>query len=407
MHSAAMKPAGDDPAPGRADLEAMAGSVLAGHLAVVGEIRDALRFLPAASDPQVAARLKEILVALFDSGIHLEEARGALARYADVNADGAHFFACGQAFERKRQDAAQAAVPVPRHRRASQRQPYPGQRALFSVKGIVLPAAIAAWAALKRGAKAAGHAPVHGASVKLTALKGAAIATAGTAAATLAIGGAVVVLSPPSGAHGQSSGPQASVPGISASATPIPSSSLIARNVVHPKARRGSKEKALDGSGLPVTCCWAVPQPSPSPSSSSPSVQASVQAAGTLDVFPQSVNLVTAVTGTATVRIRTWGGPASWTIPSIPADLTLAFPDGTPVVPGQSYDLAHAGDSVDLTVGLALNLDGSTLVSFTVGSATVSVTVPLPVPVPAVSVSPPPVPSPTDVLPSDVLPSGT
>ena len=415
MRHAARQPE-EEPAPERAALEAQADLALAGHRAadaeiraVSAEIRDALRFLPAAACDErlavmlagrlevVAERLKTAAAGSFDSGTHLWETRAEMARYAAVNAGGDSFFELGRAYERSLQDAA-AKVTVPgQHRRtAGRRVPGPGQLALVvmdKARVLVLPAAAGAWAALRHSAKGARHIPVHGAvKVKAAALA----AAAGAGAGALAITGAVVI-SHSSGAHGPSSGGAASVPGWHTSASPFPVSTPAAL-LTKPKPKRAAKGKTLlAASGLPLPVYVPGPSSSSSPSSS-PSPAVSVQAAGTLVVSPQSVNLATALSGTATVRIRAWGGDASWSVQSVPPDLTLTLPDGTQVVPGQSYNL-KLGQSVDLTVGLTTGtLDGSTLVTFTVGTTTVSVTVPLPPPVTVPSAVPTDSPS--------VIPSG-
>ena len=221
------------------------------------------------------------------------------------------------------------------------------------------------------------------------------LAAAATVAAATAVTGAVLIA--PShtlqDTHGYGAGPVTSG-AVIVSATPYRPSLVAA--VTHPVRhhKQGtSASSALPVASSPAAVPGAVPS-SPSSQPAQPAVQVSVVVAGTLLVSPQSINLVTALTGTATVRIRAWGGDASWSVPAVPSDLTLTLPDGTQVNPGQSYDLSQ-GDSVTLTVGLSLNLDGSQLVTFTVGSTTVSVTVPLPVPVSVPSVVPTP-----SVLPS-------
>ena len=400
MRHAARQPE-EEPAPDRAGLEAKADLALAGQRAadaeiraVSAEIRDALRLLPAAACDErlavmlagrlalLAGRLEVVAVASFDSGTHLYETRAEMARYAAANAGGDSFFDLGRAYERSLQDAAaKAAVPGPRHARGAARyRPGEGQRALFSVKLSAF--AALAWAGLRHAWTA------HKLATAATGL----VATAGLTAA-VTIGPASLM--PHGGSYnGQGPAPAASV----YAAAPLPSSSPAALLLTKPKPKHAARGKTLlsAASGMPGPVYFPGRSSSSSPSSS-PSPAVSVQVAGTLVVSPQSINLATALTGTATVRIRAWGGDASWSVQSVPPDLTLTFPDGTQVIPGQSYDLPQ-GQSVDLTVGLALYLDGSTLVTFTVGSVTVQVTVPLPVPVPTVPVSiPPVVPS---VLPS-------
>lgn len=354
MRHAVRQPA-EEPAPEQADLDAKAVQVLGG---LAGVVSGAQALMARCPDPQTAPLLRQFIVEAVSAGLHVEELRGELARYAEVNAGKEHLFEAGRAYER----SLQSAPKVPRQRARHASGGFRQSPIMRRVQGVAFVGLL-----LKLR-------PLTPHAVKL-----AAAAVAVPAAGALVIGAVVITHPSPSGPYGSGTG---AAPAATASAAPFPSSSLIAKTVVHPKAKRGSKKELLSASGLPLPCCEAAgPEPSASTpqSSAAPSPAVSVQVAGTLVVSPQSINLATAVTGTATVRIRAWGGDAPWSIQSIPPDLTLTLPDGTQVVPGQSYDLSQ-GQSADLTVGLALNLDGSTLVTFTVGPTTVSVTVPPPLP---------------------------
>jgi hypothetical protein len=282
--------------------------------------------------------------------------------------------------------AARARVPA-QHRK--DRRPFPGQLTLVKVRGAVLPGLAAAWALLR-------HPGGHAWTLKAMTAKHVALAVTAAVAIPSAAIAVHVALAPQVQASGAY---RASTPAPAASienAARIPAYSPVAA-LTKPKTKAGTADAKGAGQLTPVIQApYVSPQSGTSPSSqASPSSQPeapAVTVAGSLVVSPQSVNLVTAITGTATVRIRAWGGDASWSIQSIPPDLVLTLPDGTQVNPGQSYDLSK-GQSVDLTVALALNLDGSDLVTFAVGSATVSVTVPLPVPVTVPSAVPSVLPS--------------
>ena len=390
MRGAARQPV-EEPPPERADLEAKADRVLDGHRvveaeirAVSAEIRDALRRLPAAACDQglavllaerlilVAERQKLLAAGAFDSGVHLEEARGEMARYTDANEGLDHVFEQGRAYEREL--AAKAAVTGPRHRRvpAPRRRDIPGQAALFSVKGI----AIAALVALKPLVPHLRHAG--------TAVKGAAgahrIITAATAATLSTAGGAAlitgaIVLTPSPGAHGAAAaGTSASVPGWHTSAVPIPSSRPIFPAVVHPKAKHAARGKTLSALGLPVSSySGPAPSSSPAPSSASPSASPAPAGPATLTVSTTAIDLSGG--GPATVTVSASGsGWASWSVSTTGTDLRFS----------PSRGVLEAGEQATITVSLAPSPDSLTSQTFSIAGQQVTVSLPLPVSVPSV-----------------------
>jgi hypothetical protein len=275
-----------------------------------------------------------------------------------------------------------AAVPEPRKSRRQgshrQRAPGEGQMKLFRVPSLVL----VAFAAIRGAARA------HRIAAALTAV---------TLPAGLAAGGAVIIHEATSQSpYGASAGPGGTVPGWHTSATPIPSSSLIARTVTHPKAKRGKGGKVLLYAAQPP---YSYPAPVPSSSSASTSASVSTSAAAgdaaigqltftTLDLSNPAVPSVTftlTATGTA--------GWVSWRITTDGTDLDFSTPAGS-----GTHGVLNAGESVVVTVSLASVLDAAQEQAFTVnGNQSVTVSLPQPVPVPSVSVLPTDLPS---VLPS-------
>ena len=400
MRSAAKMPAEPEPVPERSGLEAKAGRVLDERLSVIGEIRDALRFLPAAAaDPhvrdQLAARLQQVTVALFDSGLHDEELRGELARYTAVNALTEHAFAAGVQHERER--AAKAAVPGPR-RHAAGRHVMKGQLALVADKarGVALPAFVAGWAALRGLAKVSRG---HGTAVKLTAyhLKLAAVVTASTA--TLAIGGVVITRytgTSPSGPYGSGTGP---APAASAyAAIPVTSESPIALLATRPKPKAGKGKSLLSASSLPVPYL-PVTEPSSSsssPASSSPPASSAPGVPAALAQLPSALDLSSGAPETITLTATGNQGWVSWRVDATGPDLDFSKMSGV-LAPGQSYQLA-------VSVDPAQAQDGNPSETFTIDGQSVTVNLPPPPPAPSpadtTTDTPPPVPS-TPPSPSD------
>jgi hypothetical protein len=385
MRSAAREPAEEPPPPERPELEAMLAEAAAEHRAAVAALQAALR------EPGRAEGLRLAAAGLFDSGIHLEEARGELAAFTLAAKEYDHVY--GKGFEdgqaRERAQAAREAVPGPRHRRASaSRQPGPGQMALSVVKGV----AIAAVVGIKPLLGHARHAVAHPATIKLTAhtAKLAAMSVTGAVAAgvTTAYLIAPAVTSVP---HSPTAGAGASVPGWHTSASPFPSGSPVAL-LTKPKPRHSSDGKRLDASaGLPLPSYYPASDPSSSSAASSPSAAVSVQAGpAVLSVSAASLDL--SLTPQATFTISATGsGWASWRVRTAGTDLDFSPSSG----------VLQAGQSVEVTVSLDPSQDGLTTQVFTVAGQ--SVTVALPLPDPIASVVPSPVAS---VLPS-VIPSGT
>lgn len=370
MSTAARYEGAPGPAP---DLPAEAAALKAR----IGAVLDVIE-----GDPRNERAVNEVTLL----GIRLAQNTAALQAEAASRAEAEVIYAAGMT---KGEARAAARQEAPGRHRAGKRRPIPGQLALVKMKGAALPAIAAAAVALRRVAKVSPHAPVHGAGIKLTTLKAAALATAIPAAGALAITGAVV-FSHPSGAHGSVPG-QGAAPAASVYAgTPIPSTSLIARNVTRPKPKHGSKKQLMSASGLPLPCCVAGPEPSASASasaSSSPSPAVSVQAGpATLGISATSLDLSLIPQATFTIS-ATGSGWASWRISTTGNDLDFSPSSG----------VLQAGGSATVTVSLAASLDALTAQVFEVDGQQVTVTLPLPVPAPSVS--------PTSVIPSGVLPS--
>ena len=381
MRGAAPQPR-DDPAPERPDLEARVAQVCASHQAVIGEIRAGLKLLAASQcDPQIAAvladRLRLAAAGAFDSGVHMEEMRCALAEFTAANKGNDRLFDAGRAFERAR--IARESIPGPRHRRGyAAREPGEGQRALFSVKALV-PVAAAFWAARKA-------IPAH---VKLAAFTTTVLAGAGGAAFVVA---PAVTHSAP----GPVPGSAASLPGWHTSASPFPSSSQIALTLTKPKPKHAAKGKELlSASGVPAPLAGPQTGSGASASPSSPAVQVS----GTLAVTSGNTQLslgLDGITYSGSVTVMAQGGDVKWGATSNSPDVTVSTPDGLSGVLGDGSAVTFT-ISVDPSAQLSA---GSATVRIWPG-ITISVTwLALPV-VPSVDPSPP---VSVPVLPS-VLPS--
>jgi Family of unknown function (DUF6221) len=260
-----------------------------------------------------------------------------------------------------------AAAPVPAQRR--------GRHAARSGAVLRLAPVVAVLALLRRSL---GHHPAAAvktalAAHKIAAAAGSVLAAGGTAAVV-----AVHVLGPsavPPGI-GSAAGP---APAATASASPIPSSSLIARTVVYPKpkhAARGKTTLLAAGASQPP---WS-PAPGPSSSLPGPSPSASSAAAGpaVLTVSTQAIDLTTATSAVITLS-ASGSGWASWKIDTQgQADLDFSATHG----------VLQAGQSVTITVSVdpAQASDGNTSETFTIGG--VFVRADLPPLAPASSVTP-------------------
>jgi hypothetical protein len=398
MRGAARQPQDDqEPAPERADLDAGAAAALDGLAGLVSRAQDLLARCP---DPQSAPLLRELVTEVTLAGIHCEELRGQMAAYVAANAGNDRIFAALLA--RERAQAAKAAVPGPRHARSSRRQPGEGQAALFSVRLSAF--AGAAVVALKPLLKHAGTALKHPAAVRLTAhtVKMAAAAAAVPAAGALVIAGAVVITTHPS-PGGSPVGPGASVPGWQTSATPIPSSSLIARTVVHPKAKRGSKGKTLlDASGAYQPPPPYVPGPQPSASSSSPSSPSSASSApagpAVLTVSTTAIDLSGASTSAVITLSATGTGWVSWKVDTWDAATGVNQAD---LDFSATHGVLQAGESAEVTVTLdpSQAQDGNLSETFVIAGVSVTAALPASAPQPSPAGTPAGSPAP---VPSDV-----
>lgn len=397
MRSAARQQEAKPPPATRPELEAGMGAAIAEHRAAVAEFRAGIRALDTLGcDPQLIAELGERLrlagAGLFDSGIHLEEARGGLAGYTVTSGGEDHIYSKGyeKGLAAGLERAAKALIPGPRHRRASDaRQPGEGQRALFSVKALA-PVAAAFWAA-RRAIPA--HTAHQALRVKLAALITGAAAGSAAAAVTAVMALAPVTAPAATGpAHGHGANPAASV--VASGLIPSPSlagSERHARNA----ARKGGKKALLSAGGQPVLYG---PAPDPSSSaSSSPSPAASVQA-GPAQISVSTPSLDLSILQSVTFQvIATGSGWSSWSVSTTGSDLDFS----------PSHGILQAGQSVTVTVKVdpAQLLDGNSLQSFTIGTNLVTVTLPGPVPVPSVSAPVPSVSVPVPSIVPSVLPS--
>ena len=372
MRSAARQPA-DDPAPERADLDARAAELLSGQMDLVSRAQALIARCP---DPGSASLLRQLLVETVNAGIHAEELRGELARYAAANGGLDRAFAAGRAYERAL--AAKAAVPGPRHRRNS-RQPGQGQVALFAVKlqGIAV-AAVVALKPLLPHLRHAGTALKHSAAAKALKLSWIAAhpaaATAGGVTVVSLAAAAAFVPSHPVPARAATAGTSASVPGWHTSAVPIPSSVPAFPAAVHPKAKHAARGKTLSATGLPVPV-YPGPAPSSSPVPSSPASSAPSGPA-TLTIGTTSLTLTSAVPQAAFTVSASGGGWVSWKVDTAGSDLEFS-PD---------HGVLQAGQQVTVTVSLApaSSLDALTMQVFDVNGQSVTVSLPSPAAVPTV-----------------------
>src|SRR5580700_3006602 len=98
MRSAARKPR-DDPAPERPDLDRKAAAALDGHLALIASAQALMARCP---DPQTAILLRQLIVETISTGLHLEELRGQMKAYGEVNETLEVAFQAGRAYEQAR-----------------------------------------------------------------------------------------------------------------------------------------------------------------------------------------------------------------------------------------------------------------------------------------------------------------
>lgn len=361
------------PQPGWADLRDQAAALLAQQAALLDQYDPvALEIAAETCSPDLGRRVTGMTRALLENRTAAERLGGQLdrvtyegCRAAAVDLEAA--FEAGQAAERARQ----AALPGRHRRAAGERRGWLG--VIDGGRAAVIPAAAAAmWQAARAGVQH--HAAAAWSAVIAHKAAAAAIAAA---AVTATASGAYVALAPPAHGHAAASGHLA---GQVTNGAGDPGASLIPAQQKPGGGAKGATKRRGHSSGTSSSSSAPIPPYNPGPVTSPPSSPSqppasSPPAAGSLVVTPQTLDLTAALS--ATVRIRAWGGPVSWSIPVIPADLVITLDDGTLVAPGQSYPLG-AGQTATLTVAQAVNLDGLTLVTFEINGTAVSVTLPQP-----------------------------
>ena len=303
----------------------------------------------------------------------------ALNRIADVQVDvrasgkSLRQAAMFQTFGEVRQAVQAAPQPEPARRRHRSRHRSAGKHALRSVPGIavVLGVLRAAKTAVKGSRVVQAHPWVAAHLTHLAVTAGGAVVL--TAAVAVAPSSAVSL----PWTAGTGSSPGASV---SASATPLPSSSLIA-SLTRPEAKARSARKVpaplVPPFTSPASPSSPAPAASPSPSPSSPPPPAP----GVLVVSTTAIDLT--VNPQVTITLSAYVGRVDWSVTPQGSDLDFSQTSGT-LKPGQTYQLV---------VSLDASQDGNASEVFEVNNQQVTVTLPPLPPLPVVTDSPTPDPT--------------